>query len=548
MLPLDATFDATHSDATHCFHRWNSQDGKGNDSTIMNRHYLRNLSTEVVLANAGFRATSWKSYYLPRARGGTIHDAHVKRLIEFFYPDLYEKCERAQRAYNGNPDAYNSMQCDAISETNLKFLENLRQITFFWLQDAVILLDKDARYGSVRPWSLLYYSQNSDDFTALGNQILAAQVASNAARHTEMLSQTELLENVHNGAIQAVHHLESRLSQHPNHVAAVVEALNVIRDASQVEAVRKGIEETFTKVMRRMAVGILADETTGSTSASDATRTEAGATQGDAQGSQNDATRTEAGATQGAAQNMPDGFAQWARADDDEFINIVDPLAGAANLPPPAEDATQADATQADATQANATQANATQAGSWLPPRVIPNVQGSTGPKRRKQLPAPDSSRTGPRRDGFYAGNDLHTVLEVWQMHQDLLEWLRDSPQRRHLDSDAMYEDATPHDWGCKGGASEEKEGQARLRGRRKAIWDAVKCCAVQMSVSHDAVVVILNDIQQELKAGISRVENWAVEAKKDKWKASEKGILSVAEAYRATKYEQQRTTSEQRM
>ena len=283
MLPLDATSDATHSDATHCFHRWNSQDGKGNDSTIMNRHYLRNLSTEVVLANAGFRATSWKSYYLPRARGGTIHDAHVKRLIEFFYPDLYEKCERAQRAYNGKPDAFNEMQWDAISETNVKFLENLRQITFFWLQDAVILLDKDARYGSVRPWSLLYYSQNSDDFTTLGNQILAAQLASNAARHTEMLSQTELLENVHNGAIQAVHHLESRLSQHPNHVARVVEALNVIRDASQVEAVRKGIEDTFTKVMRRMAVGILADETTGSTSAADATRTEAGATQGAAQ-------------------------------------------------------------------------------------------------------------------------------------------------------------------------------------------------------------------------------------------------------------------------
>ena len=91
---------------------------------------------------------------------------------------------------------------------------------------------------------------------------------------------------------------------------------------------------------------------------------------------------------------------------------------------------------------------------------------------------------SGPRRDGFiYAGNDLHTVQEVWQMHQYLLSWLRDSPQRRHLDCDAMYEDATPHDWGCKGGASEEKEGQARLRGRRKAVWDAVKCCAGQMSV-----------------------------------------------------------------
>ena len=62
----------------------------------------------------------------------------MKMLIEFFFPNLYELCDRAKAAYEGRA----FYPTDAISITNLRFLQTLREITLFWLQDAVLLTER----------------------------------------------------------------------------------------------------------------------------------------------------------------------------------------------------------------------------------------------------------------------------------------------------------------------------------------------------------------------------------------------------------------------
>lgn len=137
-------------------HRWSVKAATGgSDAQTMNFHYLLTLSPEVLLANAGYDATCWRSYILPRSQGGSLQDVHVKLLIEFFFPNLYEHCNRAQSAYEGAP----LVDGDFASETNHRFLENLRNITFFWLQDAVILLQQLPSLKDTPPWSTLLASE-----------------------------------------------------------------------------------------------------------------------------------------------------------------------------------------------------------------------------------------------------------------------------------------------------------------------------------------------------------------------------------------------------
>ena len=134
----------------------------------MNQHYLKALSIEVLLASAGFNAKHWDAYVVPRGRGGSLYDPHVKALVEFFFPDLFNMWHRAVSAFEGNP----VVRGDFPSETNTRFLSNLIHIVFFWFQDAVSLLDKYPDLKNQQPWRhFLEDPEARNHFTQLASQV-----------------------------------------------------------------------------------------------------------------------------------------------------------------------------------------------------------------------------------------------------------------------------------------------------------------------------------------------------------------------------------------
>ena len=190
--------------------RWNSQaNSKQSAGHVMDRHYLKNLSYEVLLANAGFNAKQWNLYRIPRSRGTTVHDSHVKTLIEFFFPNLYHACDRARSAFEGNAIE----PSDAVSTTNVHFLETVRELTLFWLQDTIILIPHHPELARVAPWSTLLYAcwtpGNGHLFNAyqtFGTIVQQQDKADNAKKQNELLSQEQLYAHVREGALQYHYH------------------------------------------------------------------------------------------------------------------------------------------------------------------------------------------------------------------------------------------------------------------------------------------------------------------------------------------------------
>ena len=170
-------------------------------------------------------------------------------------------------------------------------------------------------------------------------------------------------------------------------------------------------------------------------------------------------------------------------------------------------------------------------AGGWkIPdaPRPLSMAEAAARKNacKRKPRPAPNSSKTGPREDGFYLGNDLNTVSQVWQAYKDLQQYLEANP-----DKGDTGPSATPVcGWACTIGDSTEKSQQTRMRARRRLLWDAISASGGDK----EALVAELDAIQQRLKSGISRVEAWAVTLKKQHRDDANCGatILSVAQEY----------------
>jgi len=77
-------FQASHPEIERAG-RWNQggakASGSAGDAGCLNRHYLRNLSIEVALANAGFNAKYWNHYILPRSRGSSLQAGATKNFF-----------------------------------------------------------------------------------------------------------------------------------------------------------------------------------------------------------------------------------------------------------------------------------------------------------------------------------------------------------------------------------------------------------------------------------------------------------------------------------
>jgi uncharacterized protein YnzC (UPF0291/DUF896 family) len=134
--------------------------------------------------------------------------------------------------------------------------------------------------------------------------------------------------------------------------------------------------------------------------------------------------------------------------------------------------------------------------------------------KVRKSKPVKDSMITGPRSDGFYLGNDCHTIAEVWQVKEKLHQWIEQNPDRKAF-------------WGPTEGSKQEKAEQSRLRHRYRLIWDAME----DQRLDAGSALEELCQIQQRMKAGITRVEQWATKAK-----SKDITILEAARDYLAGK------------
>jgi len=194
-----------------------------------------------------------------------------------------------------------------------------------------------------------------------------------------------------------------------------------------------------------------------------------------------------------------------------------------------------------DRIQAQSKQRQSQQAWS-VPQRQMPPPLPPA--KKRKSKPEPSSSVTGPREDGFYLGNDLNTVAQVWGAYQQLQTYISEHPEKQ--DQDSGMAGAHRCAWACTDGDQEEKKIQCRLRARRRLLWDAI----CNYSGNQQELVEKLDQIQEALRCGITRVETWA-ETLKKRQRIDTEGtsntegasssttshtILSIAEEYQSSK------------
>ena len=200
----------------------------------MNEYYLKALSVDVLLANAGFNAKHWDNYILPRSRGSSLVDADVRHCVEFFFPNIYESYLRAEASYENRPWTPD----DVVSETNYRFLWMVLNVTHFWLQDFVVLFQRYPDIKNHPPWStLLSHEINGIHLLSIIDRV-GAHVASDGVDYqSKLLHQTELLRAVHNSHTAGASMHDIRLSQLPVQVASLVEEKREADKESMLRAV-----------------------------------------------------------------------------------------------------------------------------------------------------------------------------------------------------------------------------------------------------------------------------------------------------------------------
>ena len=574
--------------------RWSTggeQGGKGEDS-VMNQHYLRNLSIEVLLANSGFNAKNFNHYTLPRGRAGKLTDDHVKRLIEHIYPDLYAKVIRAKAAFDGTPE----FETDAVSTTNMRFLQSLQICTLFWLQDAVVLIDRIPELIDIAPWNLLTDGGSvTADFERLGTDVQKAIDSSDIIQQGKLMDQTDLLRSVQSGCVQTANALDSRLSTVPSDVMiGMLEVWNrehEERRAQVIQDVMYANQQSWRRMIVAGSGEAVPPQSRGRRpfNAETPSRRSQAPSNGDTvssplcspYGEEEDAQRQpfNDGEEEDGEEDSPEevaGGSSSSRPPPSEEV------AGgsSSSRPPPEEVAGGSSSSRSPSEQvaggSSRRQSGIAGGGSRIPGGSRPPVQQEVQDyfariqaqsqqrqsqqawslpqrqmpppllptKKRKSKPEPSSSVTGPRGDGFYLGNDLNTVAQVWGAYQQLQTYIGEHPEKQ--DQDSGMAGAHRCAWACTDGDQEEKKIQCRLRARRRLLWDAI----CNYSGNQQELVEKLDQIQEALRCGITRVETWA-ETLKKRQRINTEGtcntegsssstashtILSIAEEYESSK------------
>lgn len=435
----------------------------------MNFHYLRTLSIHVLLANAGFKATNWENYNIPRSRGTSLDDLHVRQLIEFFYPGVFDMLQKADDAFRGKRLPGGVFK----SQTNVLWLRNLVHITFFWLQDAVPLLQRHPELANTPPWCTMLQDEHAYERFRQMSVVVDAAIRSADVQHQKKLQdQEELLAAVRHGAIRAAELTTGRLASLPTQVSAQTEHdLKHNLFPTVVRDIEKAVSSSIQCSLRRMLHAFTNEV-------------------------------------------MPDEIRQPCDK-------------------PPRQTSYSTPNSPCEGAPTQATQehvaAEESEAARWMPPR--PTSRPTLGGNQARKRPQPISSFTGPRADGFYFGNDLTEVAQVFELRAQIKKYMQETGKQNIQDC-----------WVPPASQSiEEAKQQARLRHRRFIVLNAIKKTSELEGITEDEVVERLQKIQTALRSGISRVEHWATLAmKKGKDDNSEVDACSMLKV--ATEYEYENT------
>ena len=438
-------------------------------------------------------------------------DADCKALIEFFYPDLYDKCERAKAAAEGNPVT----QGDPSSVTNNRFLDNLREITFFWLQDAVVMLTDEEQLANVAPWStLLADDEMRATFNRFGEKVSSAMKRSEILARDQLLGQQDLLRAVETSWVSGTDKIAGRMSHLPNEVHQIAAAAQLEERPQFLRLLTQEVEHSLQNVFRRMlTVGASGEQSCPRGNHEETPCCE-------------DAEDLDHGSA-----TIPSPPFETPATQHFNSRPATTPLPSATNNPattPLPNDEGNTDQ-PVDKDQESAT---------WQAPLPVSRDTGTPTVKHtgRKPIPLPNSAVTGPRLDGYYLGNDLHTTSEVMKAREDILDWIEIQKEKDRVFP--TNQDGSDF-WGPTDGTREEKQGQARLRNRRRLLWEEVLYAAEIYEISEAAVVEELDRVQKELGSGISRVEDWALRARAMRKQAGAQSTVTILDEER--KYQRTR-------
>lgn len=277
------------------------------------------------------------------------------------------------------------------------------------------------------------------------------------------MSQEQLLHRVEAGTLRTAHHLGDRLVGLPDQVAERVDRSMQQKHLAVMQQVHNSVDYCVRAVYKRIHLD-----------AADAI-------------------------SRGTGRHGPLSPARSSSSlfsSDEPCAARTEPPAAADNTPPPAAAADLQPPTEV-----------------WVPPRPTMVEQPAT--RKRARSAPPNSMPSALRADGWYIGNDLQTVSQVWDLRTRIQQWIGENPNRANSWHTKSHESQT------------ERTAQERLRTRRKSLWDAIIAASQTTSTSTIDIVKQLQDKQTEMSLGISRIEIWALTAKK-------RGttVLDEAEAY----------------
>jgi hypothetical protein len=136
-------------------------------------------------------------------------------------------------------------------------LENIIEMTFFWLQDAVVLLREHPRLADVDPWrTFLSDATNRSDLKQLGAIILREEAQAQVTNRTELHRQDELLKTVRDGVQLVVPQLDGRLSRLPGDLRGEMEAVMFSQFEEIRAAISSDVQSAMVLTVQKMAAGL----------------------------------------------------------------------------------------------------------------------------------------------------------------------------------------------------------------------------------------------------------------------------------------------------
>ena len=372
-------------------------------------------------------------------------------MIEWFFPALYAMALHAHQQFNQrhrhqaggtiNMEDFPSGSWECFSsETNARFLSNLKECTFFWLQDAPILLRDHPGLANVDPWkTFLSDPVNVVDLATLGNVVFSNVDQAVIQEQKLLLHQSDLHKSVRDGVLQVYTQLDGRMSTLPTSVKEEVKGIVNAEFDQLRDTLYTDVQHAFRSSLRTMVAGMVGEQQQ----------------QGGRQPQQHDNRQQQQGgqpADGGQPEQPADGGQpeQGARplphyryptaATPFPLPHCRYPIAA---TPPPLPHCRYPTTTlggrpqqqnngQPEQQQQQEQQqqggppdlgAAATASPAWAPP--VP-VQLDHAPSTVLPL-AP----TQLGHDGWMLGNDLQTVTSVWQLHLVISAWLADHEDRR---------------------------------------------------------------------------------------------------------------------